>query len=1191
MDGGHEGKNVGSIAEAEIEEDDEEEEKENTEQFAFVGETEDKVLSTGENGAGHEKWDQKEVITVSNAREIHDDLDMEVARDAEGEWKEEEEGENTEVKESEQICEIEAKVQDTGENKGGIEVRPEDVITVCTDREIHDAAGDAEKGEWKGEEEGMKESEMVSEEDEEPIEVHSEKCEDRETEEKTSTETESKEVRCLNAEEENESIHRGEEFNRYEKQTEVPNIFGINIKGGQTEDTHGDTERENITKETDADKYIDQKDMWPLRHVAMKVEKEGMLEREMDTTEEELNDMQWEKYEDRETEEKISTEIESRESEHLSIGKENEGISESINEKELGDTEAIGTNNKYGQNEEIDVERDHTKEERTISNDKEVNDDLGVEVFGGAEEREMKEGDQGMKQKETGHEGEESIEIQWEKCDKETVENKTTGSENKETEYINVDKENEEKRDSMHIWEVVNKHEKQMEEPTIGINTKDGFKEDMDKDVEGDNITKETVKDKYIGQKDMGQLNTDKDEAITGMRRNEDNITVTTEQHKEKESGECIEEDKMEHIKVNIVGDEKGINNSGGGTKNENAVTEREELEEIWQEVVVIEEKEDEEEKDAKIQVREAYKEKAEGKLGLGEGGEIITEEWKEGIKGEKEGVASDTTQLKVILDGDGKDDAEKQGQDEQFNELTTEGRQDSVKNAGEELTEMDKENNVRDFSPRVVIETEEVYAEGGDNRGKEGGEEGRILEGTEGENTEVKESEQICEIEAKVQDTGENKGGIEVRPEDVITVCTDREIHGAAGDVEKGEWKGEEEGMKESEMVSEEDEEPIEVHSDKCEDRETEEETSTETDSKEVRCLNAEEENESIHRGEELGGLRVKEENEKMQKSMNIEVEISVEIGGTKPIERNKKDDPNEEINVEAGGVTLDKVEEKDNEHQNQPYMPLLDFTPQKCRIALKNPHSRPPKNPRTLLQIPSLLPTSSTSPQSGPPNKAPVALKQGDPRVIGFKLPGMGGEFPALKKTPRGTRESDEGVKSQNSAQQKSSDSPQANKLRCDREEGAVDKAVGGGVIGVKLPGFGAGFPGLRKTDRGMKMREQTPEEDTSSCSDRAEKTDMTGSGGLKGIGVTAVKIPGFGPGFPVLRKTDRGVKMREEDTQSHTQDSELKQDIKDVCQKEMPLKAKSTWTPPGGAGTGIGGQPMMSELKNKLKKTEKE
>ncbi|XP_024913249.1 uncharacterized protein LOC103382017 isoform X1 [Cynoglossus semilaevis] len=72
------------------------------------------------------------------------------------------------------------------------------------------------------------------------------------------------------------------------------------------------------------------------------------------------------------------------------------------------------------------------------------------------------------------------------------------------------------------------------------------------------------------------------------------------------------------------------------------------------------------------------------------------------------------------------------------------------------------------------------------------------------------------------------------------------------------------------------------------------------------------------------------------------------------------------------------------------------LDFTAQRSRILVKNPSVRKPKDPRSLLQMPSLDPT----PVSSSPVKIPVGVPLGG-LGVGLKLPGLGAGLPVLKKT----------------------------------------------------------------------------------------------------------------------------------------------------------------------------------------------
>ncbi|MCI4384026.1 hypothetical protein PGIGA_G00033520 [Pangasianodon gigas] len=99
------------------------------------------------------------------------------------------------------------------------------------------------------------------------------------------------------------------------------------------------------------------------------------------------------------------------------------------------------------------------------------------------------------------------------------------------------------------------------------------------------------------------------------------------------------------------------------------------------------------------------------------------------------------------------------------------------------------------------------------------------------------------------------------------------------------------------------------------------------------------------------------------------------------------------------------------------------LDFTVQKSKIAVKNPLVRPPKDPRTLINMASVEPL--TPPQPSQPSFLKKSHMQGpsvpSKGVIGFKLPGLGAGFPALRKTEAGRKirdgEDSESVTSQKS------------------------------------------------------------------------------------------------------------------------------------------------------------------------------
>ncbi|GAA6091878.1 trichohyalin isoform X4 [Tachysurus ichikawai] len=83
------------------------------------------------------------------------------------------------------------------------------------------------------------------------------------------------------------------------------------------------------------------------------------------------------------------------------------------------------------------------------------------------------------------------------------------------------------------------------------------------------------------------------------------------------------------------------------------------------------------------------------------------------------------------------------------------------------------------------------------------------------------------------------------------------------------------------------------------------------------------------------------------------------------------------------------------------------LDFTIQKSKIAVKNPLVRPPKDPRTLINMASVEPlTRPPHPlQTGFVKKSHLECASLPSKgVIGFKLPGLGSGFPALRKTEIG-------------------------------------------------------------------------------------------------------------------------------------------------------------------------------------------
>ncbi|XP_035389453.1 LOW QUALITY PROTEIN: uncharacterized protein si:ch211-136m16.8 [Electrophorus electricus] len=84
------------------------------------------------------------------------------------------------------------------------------------------------------------------------------------------------------------------------------------------------------------------------------------------------------------------------------------------------------------------------------------------------------------------------------------------------------------------------------------------------------------------------------------------------------------------------------------------------------------------------------------------------------------------------------------------------------------------------------------------------------------------------------------------------------------------------------------------------------------------------------------------------------------------------------------------------------------LDFTVQKSKIAVKNPLIRPPKDPRTLINMTSVEPLNPPCPPG--PSLQRKSLAEGvsvmGKGVIGFKLPGLGSGLPVLRQTEAGRK-----------------------------------------------------------------------------------------------------------------------------------------------------------------------------------------
>ncbi|KAK2877016.1 hypothetical protein Q8A67_021112 [Cirrhinus molitorella] len=83
----------------------------------------------------------------------------------------------------------------------------------------------------------------------------------------------------------------------------------------------------------------------------------------------------------------------------------------------------------------------------------------------------------------------------------------------------------------------------------------------------------------------------------------------------------------------------------------------------------------------------------------------------------------------------------------------------------------------------------------------------------------------------------------------------------------------------------------------------------------------------------------------------------------------------------------------------------------------------------------------------------------------------------------------------------------------------------------------------------------------------------------------GVIGFKLPGLGAGFPVLRKTEFGQKAREGGEAERTLQPQTSAAVTEDSVKQEQVPAKPKWTPPKHPG--MGGPFMMAELKSKLKK----
>nr|XP_023652282.1 myosin-3-like isoform X2 [Paramormyrops kingsleyae] len=316
-----------------------------------------------------------------------------------------------------------------------------------------------------------------------------------------------------------------------------------------------------------------------------------------------------------------------------------------------------------------------------------------------------------------------------------------------------------------------------------------------------------------------------------------------------------------------------------------------------------------------------------------------------------------------------------------------------------------------------------------------------------------------------------------------------------------------------------------------------------------------------------------------KLHKTSEHRKLLAESTGQSRTIIVNEETDGNEgRKHITKDGVGKKRIRKRTHENEEEEFnlqldSPSLDFTAQKSRIALKNRHIRAPKDPRILLQIPSLSPTSAPPTLDEEAATKPAGIKVGGVEMMRFKLPGIGAGFPVLKKTERRVEE-----RGEEGTGQMTIKAPTPNLGPEDREPAGTKKWAAGSV-GVKLPGFGPGMPALRKTDKGVKLIEKTTDDatvspgkcDTSSGGGAERNGEESKEKGIKSVGPSTIKLPSFGAGFPMLRKTERGSKMRGEEGKT----SEAERNETENNQPEKP---------------GSDSPMLVSELKKKFMKTER-
>ncbi|XP_076856845.1 uncharacterized protein LOC143510883 isoform X1 [Brachyhypopomus gauderio] len=237
---------------------------------------------------------------------------------------------------------------------------------------------------------------------------------------------------------------------------------------------------------------------------------------------------------------------------------------------------------------------------------------------------------------------------------------------------------------------------------------------------------------------------------------------------------------------------------------------------------------------------------------------------------------------------------------------------------------------------------------------------------------------------------------------------------------------------------------ESIEMQSDLSRQIESPDDRITETECEMIELLNDIEEYMKDLQGEtvDTGSEACRQfEVEKMAQYTSCEIELNVQlteegksnmphkqasVSDTTLLDKkdheDKVDDNNENFQkrnrpgLKRGFEKIERGEEKEEPSESKDWavtdllfaqVSTLDFTAQKSKIAVKNPLIRPPKDPRTLINMTSVEPlTPPCPPGPRPLRKSPTEGVSPGKGVLGFKLPGLGSGLPALRQTEAGRK-----------------------------------------------------------------------------------------------------------------------------------------------------------------------------------------